>query len=84
MIHVFKLKVNTSFQLVYCWCIIVAMNKKHGGPRQGSGRKKINGGIKRRNVGLTESQINHLVKKYGGISEGLRILADADMDQTSK
>jgi hypothetical protein len=56
------------------------MVKKHGGKRQNSGRKKINGGIKRRNVGLTEAQIKHLFKKYGSISEGIRILIAADME----
>jgi hypothetical protein len=71
--------VNTSFQVRFISCIIVAMTKSHGGSRKGSGRPKINGGVIRRNVGLTQKQIDYLKSNYGNLSKGIRALIDAAM-----
>ena len=55
------------------------MNKKRGGKRDGSGRPKINGGIKRVLISITETHHAYLIEKYGKVSPGIRALIEADM-----
>lgn len=67
------------------------MSDKHeepsnwGGKREGAGRKPVkNGKLVRRNIGLTESQIEWLDDNFDNVSAFIRELIDREMDKAGR
>ena len=56
------------------------MTKRKGNYKPGPGRPKNGDFPNRESVRLTDEQKAHLIKKYGGVTAGIRRLIAADME----